>query len=212
MTTVLNNRTTKDMEKFLGSNGTQSKFFHANEKATEMWIEMLKSGSENCDDIVPLMELVPWMITRLPKDRPTSHQVVNCILNFETRCAFYGVCCGNAEVTVQSAHDENLPSYAKGIFDESSEHASATSDCDSTVLAHTSRTSSDESGDASLGQSRLEESSNEPVNQMNNHVPAESDRRTASASWSLQNPASSTIPATENIHLSVYDFLRLKSR
>ena len=215
MTTVLNNRTTKDMENFLGSHGTQSKFFHANEEATNMWIEALKNGSENCDDIAPLTELIPWMITRLPKDRPTSHQVVNCILNFETRHAFYGVCCGNDEVTMQSTFDDYLPSYARGSFDEQLENPPTTSDSDSTVIAHTSRTSPDESDDPSLDQSRLEKPltiSNDPGNQTNKPVPAESDGKTASASSNFQNPASFNIPTAANLYHSVFDFLRLKSR
>lgn len=217
MTTVLNNRTTKDMENFLGSHGTQSKFFHANEEATNMWIEALKKECENCDDIVPLMELIPWMMMRLPKDRPTSNQVFNCILNFETRHAFYGVCCGNDEVTVQSAYENYPLSYTESSFDEQLDHFPTTSDYDSAVIAQstTSRSSPKESGDPSLGQSRLQDpltSSNDPGNQMNKHVTTESDGKTASASSNLQNPAFFNTRAAASLYHSVFEFLGLKNR
>lgn len=117
MTTVLNNRTVKEMENFLSSHGTQSKFFHANLEATDIWIETLKTGSDTDEDIEPLVELVPWMLQRLAKDRPTSHQVVNNILHFESRHAFFGICCGNEDVTLQSAYDEHPPPYTEYSVD-----------------------------------------------------------------------------------------------
>ena len=206
------------METFLGSHGTQRNFFHANEEATNMWIEVLKKASENRDDVVPLIELIHWMMTRLPRDRPTSHQVVNCILNFETRHAFYGVCCGNDEVTVQSAYENSPPSYAEISFDRQLEHFPTPSDYDSTVTAQsiTSRTSrKKDSGDSSLVQLSLQDpllSSNSTGKKVNKTVPPESDGKSASASSKLQNLESSTIPAVASPYYSVFEFLGFKNR
>ena len=217
MTTVLNNKTTKDMENFLGSHGTQSKFFHANEEATNMWIETLKKEFEDCDDIVPLMDLVPWMIVRLPKDRPTSHQVVNCILNFETRHAFHGICCGNDEVTLQSAYENYPTSCAESNSDEQSEHFPTMGDCDSTLTAQStmSRTGLKGSGEPSLGQSRLMYPPTQPndhCNQTNEYQTPKSDGKIASASSNMQTSASSNTPSAASLCHSVFDYLGLKNR
>ena len=81
MAAVLNNRTLREMKTFFGTNGTQSEFFYANEEATNLWIEKLIEESESREDIEPLKELIPWMLQRMAKERPTAQQVVNCILN-----------------------------------------------------------------------------------------------------------------------------------
>jgi hypothetical protein len=106
------------MKAFFSDNGTQSEYFWANQEATSLWIEKLKNESESRDDTEPLKELIPWMLQKLAKDRPTAQQVVNCILNFETRHAFYGMCCGNDDVTVESTYDDLPPSYTEGNIDD----------------------------------------------------------------------------------------------
>lgn len=114
MAAVLNNRTLREMKTFFGTSGTQSEFFYANEEATDLWIEKLKKESESCENIEPLKELIPWMLQRLAKERPTAQQVVNCILNeFETRQAFYGLCCGDDDVTIRPTYEDFPPSYSE---------------------------------------------------------------------------------------------------
>ena len=205
MTTVLNNRRTKDMENFLGSHGTQSKLFHANEEGTNMWIEALRKGSEDCDDTAPLMELIPWMIARSPKDRPTSHQVVNSILNFESRHAFYGVCCGNDEETVQSAHENHPLSHAESSFDEQFKNCPTMSEDNLTVTAQSTASILGPNGpaDSSLGQSSSA-SCNDHGNQTNKHVTHESGEKRSRAL-----PDKHT--AVRFYH-SVFDFFRLMNR
>ena len=121
---MLNSRTVREMKTFFGLNGTQSEHFWANQEATSLWIEKLKNESESRDDAEPLKELIPWMMHRLAKERPTAQQVVNCILNFETKHAFYGMCCGNDDVTIQSSYDDFPPSYTEGNTDDLSEQLS----------------------------------------------------------------------------------------
>lgn len=115
---MLNNRVIREMKAFFSDNGTQSEYFWANQEATSLWIKKLKNESESRDDTEPLKELIPWMLQKLAKDRPTAQQVVNCILNLETRHAFYGMCCGNDDVTVESTYDDLPPSYTEGNIDD----------------------------------------------------------------------------------------------
>lgn len=114
MTTVLNNRAIQDMKSFYSNRGTESEFFYANQEATKSWIELMKKEAENHDDIEPLDELIPWMMHGLAKERPTAQQVMNCILNFESQHAFYGICCGNEDITAaQPAYQDCPPAYTE---------------------------------------------------------------------------------------------------
>ena len=126
MAAVLNNRTLREMKTFFGTNGTQSEFFYANEEATNLWIQKLKKESESREDIEPLRELIPWMLQKMAIERPTAPQVVNCILNeFESRQAFYGLCCGDDDVTIRPNHEERPPSYSEISLDDQTEQYSS---------------------------------------------------------------------------------------
>ena len=127
MTAVLNNRTLREMKTFFGTNGTQSEFFYANEEATNLWIEKLRKESESREDIEPLKELIPWMLQRMAKERPTAPQVVNCILNeFECRQVFYGLCCGDDDVTIRPTYEDLPPSYSQISLGAQTEQLSST--------------------------------------------------------------------------------------
>ena len=134
MTAVLNNRTLREMKMFFATNGTQSEFFYANEEATNLWIERLKMESESREDIEPLKELIPWMLQRMAKERPTAQQVVNCILNeFESRQVFYGLCCGDDDVTIRPTYEDLPPSYSEISLGAQTEQLSS-----STITSSTS--------------------------------------------------------------------------
>lgn len=114
----MNGRKIKEMKSFFASNGTQSEFFHANAEATKSWIKLIKETPEDEDDTEPLNKLIPWTMERLAKERPTAQQLVNCILNFESRHAFYGICCSNDDVPAQITRREHLPDNEKTIAEE----------------------------------------------------------------------------------------------
>lgn len=140
MVAVLNNRTLREMKTFFSTNGTQSEFFYANEEATNLWIEKLKKESESREDIEPLKELIPWMLQRMAKERPTAQQVVNCILNeFESRQAFYGLCCGD-DVTIRPTHEDLPPSYSEiSLSDQTEQFSSSTIPSSSSTLTENNR-------------------------------------------------------------------------
>ena len=140
MVAVLNNRTLREMKTFFSTNGTQSEFFYANEEATNLWIEKLKKESESREDVEPLKELIPWMLQRMAKERPTAQQVVNCILNeFESRQAFYGLCCGD-DVTIRPTHEDLPPSYSEiSLSDQTERFSSSTIPSSSSTLTENNR-------------------------------------------------------------------------
>ncbi|OCK80990.1 kinase-like protein, partial [Lepidopterella palustris CBS 459.81] len=86
MATVLNDRSLDEMTKFYLENGSHYQGFWGNEEATKNWINELK-GDIPKSDAIPL-EWISWMLKPAPDERPTSPQLLGCILDIESEFPF----------------------------------------------------------------------------------------------------------------------------
>jgi len=111
MTTVLNDHSMEEMDKFYEENGTTLGAISKNGEATEMWIEKLKNSARR-DDILPF-EWISWMLEQAPSERPTADQLLGRILDTRSDHAFL---CSNCLADAHSSQAERIA--RNGLPDE----------------------------------------------------------------------------------------------
>lgn len=88
MASILNGYTIDDMRAFYSQCASGTTNIWSNDEATSEWIEKLRAGNPQSDDVKPL-EWVTSMLKEGLRERPTADQVVSAILEVDSENAFF---------------------------------------------------------------------------------------------------------------------------